>query len=271
MMDKNLPDITGSRGSGYFTSHDLLLIGAIAILAFLTGTFGLNRVLPGGSPGGFAHGFLVLPGPGAGVFFTSAVTCLWLVLGLLLIRKTGTAIAIAAIVMSLCLAGSLAGFRMIRVDYLAVMAALIIECSGLLPIDRKPWSHLFPSFLAILGVVTLALMLTGNAKTGENGAAATVFPIGYAVTGILALALAIIVFSFPSAKYIAGAGCAEIFYLVFSWMYAGKTGFGSWLPIPIVIPPVLAFACVCGAFMAVLAYGIAMLMESYTQTKPAVR
>ena len=78
-----------------------------------------------------------------------------------------------------------------------------------------------------MGVITLALMLTDNAKMGENGAAATVFPLGYAVTGLLALCLAVILFMYPDGKYIIGAGCAEMFYLAFCWTFNGTSGLFS--------------------------------------------
>ncbi|MGA9029658.1 MAG: hypothetical protein WB404_04445, partial [Methanoregula sp.] len=60
---------------GYFTWQDLVIILVLAVLAFLTGNFGLNYVLPGGPGSGFVHGFLKLPGPGTGIFNVSAFTC----------------------------------------------------------------------------------------------------------------------------------------------------------------------------------------------------
>jgi hypothetical protein len=265
MKDNLLQNNRGEKIRGYFTSQELVIIIALAIIAFLTANFGLNHVLPGGGAGSFVHGFLILPGPGTGVFIGSAFICLWLVLGLLLIKKPGTAILISALIMILTLVFVLARAGNVRMDYLALMVAIIIECAGMLPLEKRPWNYLFPAVLTILGIITLVLMLTGNAKMGENGAATTVFPLGYAVTGILSLCIAIICYSYPSAKYIAGAGCAEIFYIVFSWLYTGKTGFASWVPVVPAIPPLLAFACVCGALMAVFAYGFSLLIESYTR------
>lgn len=271
MTDKKTEGSTGTTAwlqkiVTYFTREELLIIGVLAIIAFLTSNFGLGYILPGGTAPGLVHGFLNLPGPGAGIFISSAFVCVWLVLGLLLIRKPGTAILMTALVMILCLIAAVTKIGTVRIDYLAMMVAIIIECTGLLPLEKKPWKFVFPSVLTLLGLVTLALMLTGNAKMGEDGAAATVFPLGYAVTGILAIGLAIVCFAYPQTKYIAGAGCAEIFYIVFCWLFNGKKGFATWVPVLPAILPLLAFACVCGALMAAVAYGIWTLWNTYTGT-----
>ena len=196
-----------------------------------------------------------MPGQGTGIFNVSAFTCLWLVLGLLII-KPGTALFIAVLIMifglaiSLALGGHHGEFtsqtgicleelpplqeqrtpalshrteRPLTVDRpwwvqqgekllhpgtsqgsvirrtnvpsyrlnLDLVVAIIVEIAGLLALEKKPWRYIFPAFLAIMGIITLVLMLTNNAKMGENGAAATVFPLGYAATGILALCLAV--------------------------------------------------------------------------------
>jgi hypothetical protein len=302
--------------SGYFTRNELIIILILAILAYLTGTYGLNYILPGGPGSGFVHGFLKLPGPGTGIFNVSAFTCLWLVLGLLIIKKPGTALLIAVLIMIFGLAISLAlgghhgeftsqtgianngnagsnsttsnigsavqgsaggeapvggtssgtpsgGQPFLRIDYLGLVVAIIIEISGLLAMEKKPWKYIFPAFLTIMGIITLALMLTGNAKMGENGAAATVFPLGYVVTGIIALCLAVILFMYPAWKYIVGAGCAEMFYLVFCWTFNGKSGLFSWAPVAPAIPPILTFAFVFGAVAAAIAYGGILLWDTY--------
>jgi hypothetical protein len=303
--------------SGYFTRNELIIILILAVLAFLTSTYGLNYVLPGGPGAGFVHGFLKLPGPGTGIFNVSAFVCLWLVLGLLIIKKPGTALLIAALIMIFGLAIALvlggghhgrftsengitpsgtasqtgtapdgsaavqgqtggnapaAGASEnapegggIRIDYLGLVVAIIIEIAGLLSLEKKPWRYIFPAFLVIMGIITLALMLTGNAKMGENGAAATVFPLGYAVTGIIALCLAVILFMYPAAKYIIGAGCAEMFYLAFCWTFNGKNGLFSWAPVVPAIPALLTFAFVFGAVAAAIAYGGILLWNTYTR------
>ena len=113
-----------------------------------------------------------------------------------------------------------------------------------------------------MGLITLGLMITGNAKMGESGAAATVFPLGYAVSGILILIFAIICYSYP-AKYLIGAGISQVFYITYCWLFNGKNGFATWVPVAPAIPALLTFAFVCGAFMAVLAYGFFLLWQSY--------
>jgi len=248
---------------GYFTQRELLIILALAVIAFLTAGFGINQILPGGGASSFVHGFLKLPGPGAGIFIGSAFTCLWLVLGLLLIKKPGTAILMAALIIVFSLLLSLARAGNVRLDYLMLVVAIIIECAGMLPLENKPWKFLFPSLVSIMGLITLALMLTGNAKMGENGAAATVFPLGYVVSGILAIAIAVILWMYPTSKYIIGAGCAEVFYIVFCWLFNGKSGFATWVPVTPAIPALLTFAFVCGALMATIAYGFYLLWNTY--------
>jgi len=251
--------------TGYFTPQELVIIVLLAVIAFMTSSYGLAYILPGGGGSSFVHGFLKLPGPGAGIFISSAFTCLWIVLGLLLVKKPGTAITIAVLITLITIALGLAIKGTLRIDYLLVVVAIIIECAGLLPLEQKPWKFVFPSLLSIMGIITLALMLTGNAKMGENGAAADVFPLGYAVTGILALALAVICYSYPTTKYIIGAGCAEVFYIAFCWLFNGKSGFATWLPVAPAIPALLAFACVCGALMAAIAYGFYLLWNTYAR------
>ena len=144
-----------------------------------------------------------------------------------------------------------------------MLVAIIIDGAGLLPLEKKPWQNIFPPVIGIMGAITLALWLTGNAKMGENGAASTVFPLGYVVLGILGLAIAVICYFYPM-KYVVGAGVAEVFYIVFCWLFNGKTGFATWLPVTPAIPPLLTFALVSGAFMALLAYGIHLLWNIYT-------
>ncbi|WP_292368038.1 hypothetical protein [Methanoregula sp. UBA64] len=249
----------------YFTPQDMGIIIILALLAFLTSSFGLQHILPGGGGSSFVHGFLKLPGPGAGIFISAAFTCLWLVLGLLIIKKPGTAITMAVLIFAFMLLVSLVVGRGIRLDYLIVVVAIIIEIFGILALEKKPWNYLFPILLVIMGCITLALMLTGNAKMGENGAAATVFPLGYAVSGILALCLAAVCFLYPTAKYIIGAGCSQVFYITFCWTFNGKTGLFSWTPVVPAIPALLTFAFVCGAVMAVLAYGFYLLWNTYSR------
>jgi hypothetical protein len=265
MTDDKNPTDSLNRIKGYFTLQELGIILALAIIAFLTSSFGLSHVLPGGSAPGLVHAFLKLPGPGAGIFIASAFTCLWLVLGILITKKPGTVLLMSVLIVLFSLILSLARAGNVRIDYLALMVAIIIECAGLLPLEQKPWKFIFPSLLSVMGIITLALMLSGNAKMGENGAAANVFPLGYAVTGILALALAVICYMYPTGKYIIGAGCAEVFYISFCWLFNGKSGFATWVPVAPAIPALLTFAFVCGAVMAAIAYGFFLLWNIYTR------
>ena len=136
--------------------------------------------------------------------------------------------------------------------------------AGLLALEKKPWRYIFPAFLVIMGLTTLVLMATGNAKMGENGAAATVFPLGYAVTGILALCLAVILFMYPAGKYIL-VPAVLMFYLAFCWTFNGKSGLLSWAPVAPAIPPILTFAFVFGAVAAAIVYGGILIWNTYTR------
>ena len=320
MTDEKTPCDWKTKITGYFTKQDLLVIVLIAVIAFLTSSYGLSHILPGGSAPSLVHGFLKLPGPGAGIFIGSAFTCLWLVLGILITKKPGTVLLVAVLIIVFSLVVSLAmmdlglgghhaapgnrghtaqgnssaqtgaavqqsaggetaaagaseggatgGQQPIRFDYLSLIVALIIEGAGLLALEKKPWRYVFPCILTLMGLITLALWLTGNAKMGESGAAATVFPLGYVVSGILAIAIGILLYSYPSAKYIIGAGCAEVFYIVYSWSFNGKSGFFTWAPVAPAIPALVTFAFVCGAVMASLAYGVYLLVRTYNGEGP---
>ncbi len=247
----------------YFTLRDIEIILALGVVAFLTSRYGLSYMLPGGTAPSFVHGFLKLPGPGAGIFISSAFICIWLVLGVLLVKKPGAALGVGVVTYILMLLGSVI-LGTGRMDWLVVMVAIIIEIFGLLAIEKKPWSYIFPAFIGIMGLITLALMATGNAKMGESGAAATVFPLGYAVTGIIAICIAVLCYMYPM-KYVFGAGAAEIFYIVFCWLFNGKSGFATWVPVAPAIPALLSFALVCGSSMALIAYGINALWNSYNK------
>jgi hypothetical protein len=253
------------RITGYFTPQDLLIIAGLAVIAFMTSSYGLKYILPGGSGSSFVHGFLKLPGPGAGIFISSAFICVWLVLSILLTKKPGTVLCVTFLMVLISIAVPLASGGNFRFDFVAFLVAIIIEGAGLLPLDKNPYRFIFPVFLSIMGIITLALMLTGNAKMGEDGAAATVFPLGYAVSGILAIALAVILFAYPAAKYIIGAGFAELFNIAFRWATNGKSGLFTWVPVAPAIPALLTFAFVCGATMAAIAYGISLLWDTYAK------
>ena len=270
--------------TGYYSRQEWGIIVLLAIVAFATSSDGLKYILPGGPGGGFVHGFLKLPGPGTGIFITSAFICVWLVLGLLLIKKPGTAIAIAILIEVIMLVlglvmsghshraiGESAEYTMsFEAPLLLFLVAIIIDGAGFLPLEKKPWQYIFPPFIGIMGIITLALWLTGNAKMGENGAAATVFPLGYVVTGIIALGLTVICWFYPM-KYLVGAGCAEMFYIAFCWTFNGKSGLFTWAPVTPAIPTLLTFACVCGAVMALLAYCVYLLVMTYRGEGPLAR
>jgi len=265
----------------YFTLKEWEIIASVAIIASLIYIAGFPALLPGGSASAFAHGFLKMPGPGAGIVVASGYICFWMVLGALLIRKPGTALAsllfitvilnLVKLVYPIQTVGNLCDPFIV---VLMIGMAVIIELTAGLPLEKAPWRYLFPSLAGILGIITLLLMVTGNAKMGEDGVAATFFPLGYAASGILGVGLAVICIAYPTAKYIAGAGFAQIFFIGFAWMFRGmtgfdgKSGFASWAPVPVAVPAVLTFSCVCGALMAGLAYGVCHLRNAYGINEP---
>ena len=114
--EKNATGIL-NKLQGYFTSQDLIIIVILALLAFLTSSFGLSHVLPGGSAPGLVHAFLKLPGPGAGIFISAAFTYLWLILGLLILKKPGTAIAMAVLIFVFMALATLVAGKSVRLDY----------------------------------------------------------------------------------------------------------------------------------------------------------
>ena len=280
MNDKKEGIIELSTIVEYFTLSEWIIIISIAAVASLIYVFGFPSLLPGGDSSTFAHGFLKMPGPGAGIVVASGYLCFWMILGAIRIKKSGTAILIllmiaamlnsAKLVYTIQTVGNLCDFFIL---VLMIGMALILELMVVLPLENKPWRFIFPSILGILGLVTLILMITGNAKMGEDGITATFFPLGYAASGIFALGFSIICFSYPTARYIVGAGIAQMFFISFAWMFrgmtgfAGKSGFASWAPVPLAVPALLTFACACGAVMAALAYGVCMLWDTYSSER----
>ncbi len=189
------------------------------------------------------------------------ILCFWLVLGLLLVKKPGTAVVMSLLVIAIDLltAGETATVQTLDV---LLFVAIIIEVISLLPVEKSPLKNVMPVLLAVLGAIILFLLVTGAAKVGENGSAATEFPLGYAVIGILALCYAFVCYRYP-VKYLAACAIANMYYMLHFWLFWGVT-FADRLPVsPDIVPVLLCVAATGGVLFATAAYGIVLLTNLY--------
>ena len=253
------------KSTGYFSFRELGLIALLSILAVFSGTYAPEYLLPGGSISGFVHGFLILPGPGAGVFVFGGILCFWLVLGLLLIKKTGTAVVMSLLIVAIDLLIGTQAISIHAIDVI-VLVAVIIEVLIRLPLKDTPLKYVTPALLAVFGATTLLLFLAGQAKMGENGAPATSFPLGYVVISLIALCYAVICYRHP-AKYLAASAIANMYYLLHFWLFWGSS-FAGRFPVTLDIIPVLfCVAAVGGVLSASGAYAIDLLVKVYSKTE----
>ena len=201
--DETIQNESKHKIFGYFTSQEIIIILVLPSRLPDQQFWAPAISCPGGGST-FVHGFLKLPGPVPAFFISSAFTCLWLVLGILILKKPGTAISMAVLMFVFMFIASIIMGKNVSRTTLSSWSPSSLRSLDSLP-SRRNRGVTFPGPPVIMGVLTLALMLTGNAKMGESGAAATVFPLGYAVSGILALCLAVICFVYPASKYIRGS------------------------------------------------------------------
>jgi hypothetical protein len=253
--------MTDSRSSEtlYFSYRDLGLIFLVSVLAAITGATVPSYLFPEGKISDLVYGAFGLPGPGAGVLIFGGILCFWLVLGLILVKKPGTAIVISILIIALDL---LFGEQAITIQVLDVLlfVAIIIELVCLLPVDRKPWSNIMPALIAALSVITLALAVLGLARLGESDILTLRFPTAYCVAGILGLLYAVICWRYP-VKYLVAAGIANMYYMLHFWLFWGE-GFASRFPqAPDAIPVLLLIALLGGVIFASAAWGIELVMN----------
>ena len=252
---------TEKKSTSYFSFMELGIIGLLAVLAVISGTYVPQYLLAGGDLSGFVYGTLVLPGPGAGVLVFGSILCFWLILSLLLVQKPGTAIVISVIVIALNLFISGETATIQALDALLIVAA-IIEVLVLLPFGNVPLKYAMPVLMTGLGAITLFLAITGQAKVGESGTAATGFPLGYVTIGILALCYAIVCYRYPVDYFAACAG-ANMYYILHFWLFWG-TSFAGRLPVsPDIIPVLFCVTAVGGLLAATGAYGTDLLCKRY--------
>jgi len=176
-------------------------------------------------------------------------------------KKPGTAIVISLLVIAIDL---LVGQQAVSIHAIDVVlfVAIIVEILAVLPLEAAPWKHIVPVVLAILGAITLFLFITGQAKMGENGAAATAFPLGYVVIGMISLCYAVICYRYP-VKYLSACAIANMYYILHFWLFWGAS-FGARFPVSLdIIPVLLCVAAVGGVVFATVAYLIDLLWKMY--------
>ena len=83
----------------YFSLREIGIIIILSILAAVTGALVPSYLFPEGRISDFVYNVLHLPGPGAGVMLFGGILCFWLVLGLIVIKKPGAAVAISVVLM----------------------------------------------------------------------------------------------------------------------------------------------------------------------------
>jgi len=255
---------TGEGRGIYFSLKELGLILCLSVLAALSGALVPSFLFPEGRISDFVYGGLGLPGPGAGVLVFGGILCFWLITGLILIKKPGTAIAISAGIIAFDL---MFGNQVVLLQVMDVLfiVAVIIEAVCLAPVEREPWRNILPGCLAGLGLVTLVIALLGLATQGESDILLAQFPVTYYVFSLAGLCCAVICYRYP-ARYLLAAGVANMYYLLHFWLFWGD-GFASrFPPDPMMIPVLLLVALLGGVLFASAAYGIGRFWSRYNGT-----
>ena len=117
---------TENSGSIYFTVRKIGILVLLSVLAALTGALVPSYLFPEDRVSAIVYGALGLPGPGAGVLIFGSILCFWLVLGLLVIKKTGSAVVMSVLIIAIDL---LFGQQSVTLNTLDVFVfvALILE------------------------------------------------------------------------------------------------------------------------------------------------
>jgi len=242
------------NGGIYFSLRELVLLLILSVLAALSGAVVPSVLFPEGTVSDIVYSTLGLPGPGAGVFIFGGILCFWLLAGLIIVRKPGTAVAMSMVIIAYDL---ILGNQTVILQTMDVIlfVAIIIEAICLFPVEREPWKNVFPVLLIVLGLATVSIALVGQAKMGEVDSAVARFPWAYYGFGLLGIFYAIICWRYP-VKYLIAAGIANMYYMVHFWLFWG-TGFAArFPPDPAMIPVLLLVAALGGLIAASAAYGI---------------
>jgi hypothetical protein len=252
----------------YFNLGEVGLIILLSVIAAVSGALVPSWLFPEGRISDFVYGTLGLPGPGAGVLIFGGILCFWLLVGLILVKKPGTAVAMAAAIIAFDL---LFGNQVVIIQIMDVLlvVALIIEVGCLTPVERGPWRNILPVCLAGLGFVTLALALFGQATQGEADIPVIGFPVIFCIIGIMGLCSAFISYRYP-VRYLAAAGIANMYYMLHFWLFWGD-GFASRFPPHVAMVPVLLLVALLGGILfATAAYGIDLILKRYHGTGNSV-
>ncbi len=84
----------------YFNLKELGIILVLSILAAVSGALVPSYLFPEERISDIVYGILVLPGPGAGVLIFGGILCFWLLVGLILVKKPGTAVAMSMLLIA---------------------------------------------------------------------------------------------------------------------------------------------------------------------------
>jgi len=251
---------TPDNGSGegiYFNLKEIGLILGLSVLAALTGALVHSYLFPEGTISAYMYGILELPGPGAGVLVFGSILCFWLLAGLILVKKPGTAVAMATVLVAIDLLFGIQAVIIQSLDVLFIVAIIIDAVCHFMPkhsaVDR--W---FPLFLAALSIITIGIAVTGYAKQGEGNLPLTQFPVVYGIFAILGIGLAIVCFRYPG-KYFVAAGIASVYDLLHFWLFWGNDFASRFPPDPLMIPVLLLVVLVGGGIAAAAAYGLEYL------------
>ena len=236
---------------GFFTPFELGLLLIIAVLTVICQSYLTRYLFPGGDISVFVYNTLNLPGPGSGVFLFGSIQIFWMILAVLIIKKPWTAIALSIITIAL----NLLIAEELNLSTLDVIffIAIIIEALPYIKTGLKPLKYILPTILIILSIMTLAVLVTGNAKMGESGEPVMQFPFGYTIFCLLGLLLSVICFFYPLKVVFAG-GIANIYYAIHIWLFWGGDGIATRFPVSYdTIPVILLIALTSGIISSMLA------------------
>jgi hypothetical protein len=258
--------IGNDTGDGiYFSPKEIGIILALSALAAISGALVPSILFPENRISDIVYNVLHLPGPGAGVMIFGGILCFWLLLGIILVKKPGTAAAMSVILVAIDLLFGNQAIVFQSLDVL-IIVALIIEAFCLLRIDRYHASGILVILLAALGTATLVIALRGLATQGEDNIPLAQFPTAYYIFGILGLCYAFICYRYP-VKYLVAAGLANMYYMLHFWLFWGG-GFASRFPPDLTMVPVLLLVALLGGVLfASAAYGIEFIGDRYLTHK----
>jgi hypothetical protein len=245
----------------YFNLKELGIILVLSVLAAMSGALVPTYFFPEERISDIVYGVLNLPGPGAGVLIFGGILCFWLLVGLILIKKPGTAAAMSMVLIAFNLLFVSQAVIIQSLDVLFIVA-IIIEAVCLIPGGYKQWKNILPFSLIVLSLMILALAFLGQAKQGETDIPLAQFPIIYCVFGILGLCYAFISYRYP-VKYFIAAGLANMYYMLHFWLFWGD-GFASRFPPDLAMIPVLILvALLSGVIFASVAYGLELAWDRF--------